>query len=184
MSIDFSDYSDLIPPKTMATVQMRVRFGDGTDAALKRTKANDGEGIDAEFVVIEGPFAKRKFFAFMLVVGETDGQKQMSERNKALLKQIIDSAKFLDPNDKSPEVRAKRTMDYRDFDGLRFLAEIGIEEGKNGFPDKNHLARVITKDRSEWGDRPPIDQVASDFGGSAPPAPAAPAPVTKPPWAQ
>src|SRR6516164_6292903 len=103
MRIDFSDYSDLIPPKTIATVQMRVRLGDGTDDALKRTKADDGEGIDAEFVVIEGPFAKRKFFAFMLVVGETDGQKQMSERNKALLKQIIDSANFLDPNDKSPE---------------------------------------------------------------------------------
>ena len=42
-----------------------------------------------------------------------------------MLKRIIASAKYLDLNDKSPETLAKYKMEFRDFDGLRFLAEIG-----------------------------------------------------------
>jgi hypothetical protein len=188
-AVDFSDYTDLIPSGTIAVVQMHVRFtADGTDGIMKRTKDGTGEGLDVEYTLVDGQHAKRKFFAFMLIVGTSDGQKQMADRNKAALKQIIDSARFLDPADKSPEMRAKRTLTWRDFDGLRFLAEIGIETGKNGFPDKNIIARVITKDRPEWNNRAPIDQVSPDWGRSAGPAPAGPAsappPITKPSWAQ
>ncbi len=192
MAIDYSDYSDVIPAKTIAVSQMRVRPGDGTDGVLKRTKAGDGEGLDAEFVLLGGPYAKRKFFAFLLLIGTTDGQKQMCEHNKAFLKQVIDSAKHLDPNDKSPEARAARKMEYRDFDGIRFLAEIGVEEGRNGFPDKNVIAKVITKDKPEWAGRPPIDQTTPDMlaqsGGPTAPATGAtattPAPIVKPAWAK
>ena len=119
MPIDFSDFSDLIPDKTIAVVQMRVRLGDGTDGVLKRTKGGDGEGLDAEFTLLEGPHARRKFFSFMLVKGETDGQKQKcADRNLALIKAMIDSAKFLDPGDRSPEARAKRTLNFRDLSGI------------------------------------------------------------------
>jgi hypothetical protein len=95
----------------------------------------------------------------------------------------------LDPNDLSPEARKKRTVDWRYFDGLRFLAEIGIEEGRNGYSDKNIIAKVISRDMPLWGRRPPIDQVAPDLGlSSAPLTPAAPAaapvaPIVKPKWA-
>jgi hypothetical protein len=185
-ALDFSDFSDLIPTGTIAVLQMRLRPTDGTNGVLKRTKDGTAEGLDAEYVLIDGPHAKRKLFSFVLVSGETDGQKQMADRNKALLKRVIDSAKFLDPTDMSPEARAKRTMPYRDLDGLRFLGEVGVEAGKNGFPDKNVVLRAITKDRQEWGGRPPIDQIAPDFsaGGPAPAAPPAAAPIVKPKWAQ
>ena len=192
MAIDFSDFSELIPAKTIAIVQMRLRYGDGTDGVLKRSKDGACEMLDLECVVLEGPHAKRKFFGNWLVTGDTDGQKQMAERNKTLLKQVIDSAKHLDPNDKSPEARKARMMEWRDFDGVRFLAEIGVEPGKDGYPDKNVVARVITKDKSEWGGRPPIDQVTPDMlvqsGAAATPAAGAaaptPAPIKKPEWAK
>lgn len=194
MTTDFTDYSDIVPEGTIAIVQLGVRLGDASDG-LKRTKDGTGEGLDAEFTIVEGPHARRKFFAFLLVTGSTDGQKQMADRNKATLKKIVNSAHFLEPGDKSPEARAKRTMAWRDFDGLRFLAEIGIEPGKNGYPDKNVIAKVITKDRPEWGGRPPIEQSPRDFGGAAasvgpavapigPVAATAPAPIARPKWAQ
>jgi hypothetical protein len=188
MSVDFSDYTGLIPAGTIAALQAHVRYGDGADGVLKKTKNGDAEGLDLELTLLEGPYAKQKLFWFALVAGETDGQRSMAERNLATLKKIIDSVKFLDPNDRSPEARAKRTMRWRDFDNVRFLAEVGIEEGKNGYPDKNVIAKVITRDMPAWNGRPPIDQVASDFG--SPPASAAPQvapqaapPIPKPPWA-
>jgi hypothetical protein len=183
MSVDFSDYTGLVPAGTVAVLQARIRYGDGTDNVLKRTKAGDAEGLDFELTVLEGPYLKQKVFWFALVKGETDGQKSMAEKNRATLKKVIDSNKFLDPNDRSPEARAKRTVNWRDFDNLKFLGEIGIEEGRNGFPDKNILARVITRDMPQWNGRPPFDQNPPDHTSGGPTGGAAPAPITKPPWA-
>jgi hypothetical protein len=188
---DFSDYTSLVPAKTVAILQTKIRYGDGEDNVLKRSKAGDSEGLDTEFTLLDGPHARSKFFAFMLVKGETEGQKSMAKSNRERLKLIQDSALYLDPSDKSPEARAKRSFAWRDFDGLRFLAEIGIEEGKDGFPDKNVITRVITKDHPLWGGRPPIDQAAPDLGGApASPTPKPPvtppptsAPIVKPAWA-
>jgi hypothetical protein len=188
--MDFSDYTGLIPAGTAAVLQAHLRYGDGTDGVLKRTRNGDAEGLDFELTILDGQYAKQKLFWFALVVGATDGQKSMVDKNLGKLKQVIDSAKFIDPNDRSPEARAKRSLSWRDFDGLRFLAEIGVEEGKNGYGDKNIVAKVVTRDMSEWGGRPPIDQVgpgpSSGSTGGGPPAPPSsppPAPISKPTWA-
>jgi hypothetical protein len=176
MKQDFSDYTSLVPAKTVVILQGKIRYGDGEDNVLKRTKAGDGEGLDMEFTLLDGPYAREKFFAFMLVKGETPGQNAMAKSNLERLKLIQDSALYLDPGDKSPEARAKRSFAWRDFDGIRFLAEVGVEEGRSGFPDKNVITRVITKDQPLWGGRPPIDQTGPDRGLNA--APVAPVPST------
>lgn len=93
MTTDFTDYSDIVPEGTIAIVQLGVRLGDASDG-LKRTKDGTGEGLDAEFTIVEGPHARRKFFAFLLVTGSTDGQKQMADRNKATLKKIVELGAF------------------------------------------------------------------------------------------
>jgi hypothetical protein len=189
MPTDFSDYAggDLIPAGTVAVVQANIRFGGGTDAVLRPTRNGDAEGLDLTLTVLEGPNAKRTLFWFVLVNGSTDGQKSMADSNLARLKQVIDSAKHLDPNDRSAQARAARSLNWRDFDGLRFLAEIGIEPGKDGYQDKNVVAKVITKDMAQWGGRPPIDQVAPTYGAgqasNGASAASAPAPVTRPAWA-
>jgi hypothetical protein len=192
MAIDLSDVSRCIPAGTIAIVHMHVKPpGDmaGADGVLKRTKNGDAEGLDAEFTVLEGPYAKQKFYSFMMLVGTTDGQKSMCESTKVKLKAIVDSARFLDPNDKSPETRAKRTVEWRDFDGVRFLCEIGIEPARGGFDERNSIVKVITRDMPQWNGRPPIEQPggpdpllggAPSNGETAP----APAPIIKPAWAQ
>jgi hypothetical protein len=190
MPIDFSGYNgDLIRSGTVTTVQIRVTYGDGTDGVLTPTKDRSAEALKAELMVLEGEYAKRKLFAFWIVMGTTDGQKSMTEHYNKMLKRVIASAKFLDPNDRSPETLAKYVVDWRDFDGLRFLAEIGIEPGKDGFEDKNIIARAITRDMPQWGGRPPIEQIpptgngGSTGGGGTPSSGSPTPPIVKPPWA-
>ena len=52
------DFSELIPHNTIATTQMRIRPGNaGPDGLYKRTAKGDAEGLDCEFMVLDGPFA-------------------------------------------------------------------------------------------------------------------------------
>jgi hypothetical protein len=136
---DFSGYTsvDLMPNKTIVLVQMNVIYGDGTDNVLTPTKAGDAGLLKFEGVVLEGRHTKRKMFGNWLVEGSTEGQNQMADHYLGTLKGILASARYVDPNDQSLEARAKLTAEWRDFDGLRFLAEIGIEKGKDGYEDKN-----------------------------------------------
>jgi hypothetical protein len=138
-------------------------------------------------VTESGKYEKRKAFNFLMVKGTTDGQKGMVEgRSLPFLKGVWNSAHFLDPADQSPAACAKRSnVEFRDFDGLQFLAEIGIEKGKDGYPDKNVIVRAITKDMPQWGGRPPIEQTPRGPAGSGSTGAggAAPAPIAKPKWA-
>jgi hypothetical protein len=192
------DYTDAPPPRapdlipdTTATISMHIRAGGiGEDGMYKRSGNGECEGLELEFTVIDGPYKGRKFWDnFLLLVGTTDGQKAMADTNRLILKAILDSSLGLDPNDKSAEARAARTVSIRRFDGMPFIGRIGVEKGgpnKNGgfWPDKNCLAGVITKDMREWY---PVEQPPPFNGGGAPPASAPPQsapPVQRPGWAQ
>jgi|HubBroStandDraft_6_1064221.scaffolds.fasta_scaffold725060_2 hypothetical protein len=192
MAIDLNDASTCIPAGTVAVVQLKLRPpGEmaAADGITKRTKNGDAEGLDTEITVIEGPYAKRKFFAFMMVAGSTDGQKSMADATKVKLKAIVDSARFFEPGDMSEATKAKRRIEWRDLDGIRFLCEIGVEPARAGFDERNSIAKVITRDMPQWGGRSPIEQIPPDpatpnRGGTPSAAPLAPAPPVKPAWAQ
>jgi hypothetical protein len=195
------DYTDAPPPRTpdlipdtTATISMHIRAGGiGEDGMFKRSGNGECEGLDLEFTVIDGPYKGRKFWDnFMLLSGTTDGQKGMADTNRLILKAILDSALGLDPNDKSAEARAARTVSIKQFQGILFIGRIGIEKGgpnkrDGGFwPDKNCLASVITCDKKEWH---PVEQPPPFNGGGssagAPPTtpPSSAPPIQRPGWA-
>jgi hypothetical protein len=193
MPFDYSDATtpidiELIPAGLIATAQMRIREGGGGEGGvLKRSKNGQSEYLDAEFILVDGTHAKMKFWQNLLLAGETDGHKQMTDKSRGILKAILDSAYGLKPDDKSPEARAKRSKELKDFDGLRFLVKVGIEKGKpkndgtsETYKDRNVIDAIVTADKPEY--RGPIEQSVSPNGGSPPPAPAA-LPVPKPAWA-
>jgi hypothetical protein len=193
MPFDYSDATtpidmELIPAGLIATAQMRIREGGGGEGGvLKRSKNGQSEYLDAEFILVDTKHAKMKFWQNLLLAGETDGHKQMTDKSRGILKAILDSAYGLKPDDKGPEARAKRSKELKDFDGLRFLVKIGIEKGKpkndgssETYKDRNVIDAIITPDKPEY--RGPIEQSGSPSGGAPPPAPAAP-PVPKPAWA-
>jgi hypothetical protein len=192
---------DLIPAGTIASVQLRIRPGGvGEGNLLKRSKDGGCEMLDLEFVLVNGPHAKRKFWSNLVLAGTTSGHAQASDISRGLLRSILESARGIKPDDLSELARARRTADLKDFDDIIFMAKIGVEKGKpkndgsgENYADKNVIVGVITPDKREWH---PNDQVPPFNGGgngagatavspAAPPASSAqPAPgIAKPRWA-
>jgi hypothetical protein len=146
MTFDFNDAGeqrtlDPIPADTIATLQMKIRPG----------KAGDSQALDCEFTVVDGPYAKRKFWSFLTLDGTTEGHAMARDITLRRLRAILESARSIKPDDQREAVRkARQITGYGDLNGIRFIGKIGIEPAKNGFPAKNILLEVITPNRKEW----------------------------------
>jgi hypothetical protein len=181
---------ELIPHGSIATVVMQVRAGGaGEDGLLKRSKDGGCEMLDCEFVVTDGEFKRRKFWGYYILAGTTDGHAKAMEISQGTLRQILESARGIKPDDMSPGARERRTADLKDFNGLSFIAKIGIEKGRprndgsgENYADKNILAAVITPDKKGWH---PVDQLPPSSGGSGPSTPSSTpsTPVARSEWA-
>ena len=173
-----------IPDGTVATVQLTIRPGGaGEGGLLKRSKDGGCEMIDAEFVVVDGPHAKRKLWENLIIRGTTDGHTKAAEISRGKQRAILESARGIKPNDTSKEAREARTAELGDFDGLRFIAKIGIEKGRpkndgsgESYPDRNTIAAVITPDRKDWHTVEQVPRPAGPVAGDS-------AVAAKPVWA-
>lgn len=168
MAFDFNNAPDqreggLIADGTVAVVHMTIRPGSaGEGGWLKRSKDGGSQAMDCEFTVVDGPFAKRKFWSLFTVEGTSEGHAKAAEISASRLRGILESAKGIRPDDESDTAKAgRRVTSWGDFDGLRFVAKIGIEKGKKRnpadtspspemYPDKNSLVAAVTPDRKDW----------------------------------
>jgi hypothetical protein len=187
MAFDFNtaaEQHDVIPNGTIVVVQVNIRPGDaGEDGLLKRSQSGEAEMLACELIVVEGAYAKRKFLGNYVLSGTTDGHAQAADRTRSMLRAILESVRGFKPTDMSEAAKKARVAEsYRDFDGIRFLAKLGVEPAKDGYRAKNTLDTVITPDMKDWHR---IEQVEQ------PPAHATPAAVTptsktivKPAWAK
>lgn len=158
--MDFNDAGqqqagELIPAGTIAKVVITIRPGSaGQGGWLTRSNTSDVEYLNCEFTVLEGSFARRKFWQNMTVSGgkvDERGQSKAWGITKASLRAMLDSAFGLDPDDDTPAAKQKRvTQDWGAFNGLQFVAKIGIEKGKDGYSDKNRLQFVLTRKNQEY----------------------------------
>jgi hypothetical protein len=177
---------DVIPDKTIAVVQMKIRPGNaGEGGLLKRSKSGEAEMLDCQFTVVEGKFAKRKFFGNFVLSGTTDGHEEAAKISHSKLRAILESARGIKPADVSEAAKKARNAEYRDFDGIRFVTKIDIEPAKGEYKAKNILGEVVTPDKKEWHPIEQIDQplfhtAPSDSGDSVPPSKE----IKKPDWAK
>src|SRR5262249_51485550 len=127
------DYSEAPPPRdyetilhgTVATVELRIRPGNaGEGGLLKRSRDGGCEMLDLELVVVDGLYTKRKFWERMILVGTTDGHGKAAEMSRGRLRAILESARGIKPDDMSPAARSARTVELKEFDGVRFVARI------------------------------------------------------------
>jgi hypothetical protein len=179
----------LIDDGTIATVHLTVRPGNsGEGGWLKRSKGGDSSALDCEFTVVDGKFAKRKFWTLFTVEGTTEGHAKAAEISASRLRGILESAKGIRPDDESENAKAaRRIKDMGELDGLRFVAKIGVEKGTGGFKDKNILEAAVTPDRKDYvkpeqvakpaGSFAPVGQVAAQVAQAA-------GASAKPSWAQ
>ena len=189
MPYDYTDappskFEPKIPEGTKATVVIHIKPGGvGEDGMLTRSEKRDCEMLAVVLTVADGTYKGEKWPEWWVLNGTTDGHAKAGEITRRKLKAIIDSAFGLDPNDKSPEARARRTISLGQLEGMAFITEIGIEKGSGDYSDKNVVTMVITKDKKDWH---PVEQLPPFNGGGAPPAstpPQSAPPVQRPGWA-
>jgi len=180
MSLDFNDAAPQqsgsfgpIPEGTVAPVRLTFK-----EPAIKKT-ATGATGLDLEYVITAGPFAKRKVWAWMGIAGNgSEGHNTMVSITKSFVRAALESAFGIDPADASPEARAARAIsDWDDLDGLEFLARFRVEEGKDytdqrsgevkpGKP-KNTLQAVTPDDPDYEGYKPAKRKAAGAVSGPA-----------------
>jgi hypothetical protein len=157
----------LIPDGTYAPLRLTIRPGGENfpgcsehDLGLvKKSLSSDAMYLDAEFELLAGPHAGRKFYQPLTVYGGKVGEDGVSKgwnMSKATLRAIGDSGLGLDPKDMSDAAKAKRTLrGFRDLSGIEFFAKIGVKRGGptpdgGAYPDKNEIAHVVVPGEPQY----------------------------------
>ena len=170
---------ELLPADTIAKVAMTIRPGGvGEGGWLTQSKSSDAQYLNSEFVILEGPYDKRKFWGNLTVSGgkvDEDGSSIAGNITRATLRAILESARNVRPDDESDDAKRKRLVNgYGDFNGIEFLTRVGVEPARGEYSAKNKLGSVITPDKPAYGKSP---EGALQFGNSAG------APAQAPAWA-
>jgi hypothetical protein len=182
-----------IPDGTFAKIRMTIRPG-GVDGAgpmdkglLKASASSDARMLDCEFTVLEGPYARRKFWQSFTVAGGKVDERGVSKGwtiAKSAFRAMIDSALGLSPQDVSETARQKRVIQgLKQLDGIAFVGRIMIEPASSAqYKDANKLAAVVLPGDPQYAPIMRGETVAPEPINAKPRKPAAtPAPLT-PAW--
>jgi hypothetical protein len=173
---------DVIPANTICTLQMTVRPGGaGDDGWLRKAADGGSEGLDAEFTVVDGQFAKRKLWQLFTLCGTTPGHAEAGEISRNTLRAILESARGIRPDDTSEAAQAARKLgSWGDLNQIRFVARLGVRPPRDGYSAKNTIIEVITPERTGWTKPEQITVAAKTPGGNAAKPASA---IARPQWA-
>ncbi len=190
---------DLIPKGTVVKVRMTIKPGGHDDSAQGWTGGYATQSFDTgsvylacEFVVLEGPYAKRKMWSNIGL--HSPKGPTWSQMGRSLIRGILNSARNVHPQDNSPQAAAaRRIQGFHELDGIEFLARVDVEKDAKG-EDRNVVKLAVEPDYKDYASLMGVPPKAPDGGNSGAPAQAVPAyqapapqraPVTgKPAWAQ
>lgn len=202
MNMNWNDFNDaeqqtsfdLIPKGTLTKVRMTIKPGGFDDAARGWTDGYATESFDtgsiylaAEFVVLEGEYAKRKLWSNIgLHSPKGDAWANMG---RTFIRAALNSAYGVLPSDQSPEAQnARRIGSFSALDGIEFVARIDVEKDSKG-EYRNTIKQVIEPDHKDYarlmGVPPKAGTAPVAASPQAKPAtPSRPAVSGKPAWAQ
>jgi len=202
MSMNWNDFNDaeqqtsfdLIPKGTLTRVRMTIKPGGFDDAARGWTDGYATESFDtgsiylaAEFVVLEGEFAKRKLWSNIgLHSPKGDAWANMG---RTFIRAALNSAYGVLPSDQSTEAQnARRIGSFSALDGIEFVARIDVEKDNKG-EYRNTIKQVIEPDHKDYARLmgiPPKAGTAPIVAApqAKPASPSRPAVSGKPAWAQ
>ena len=187
---DFNDANaqqgtfDVIPKGTLAKVRMTLKPGGHDDPAQGWTGGHATQSFDsgsvylaAEFVVLDGPYAKRKLWSNIGLYSRKG--PTWAQMGRSFIRAALNSARNVHPQDNSPAAAtARRISSFADLDGLEFLVRIDVEKDGRG-EDRNVVKTALEPDHRDYA----AMMGSAPHGPTAAP-PARPAPVGKPAWAQ
>jgi hypothetical protein len=184
---------DVIPAQTVVTLQMKIKPGAaGDDGWLTRSKDGASEHLNCEFTVVdEGQYHKRKVFERYTLVGTKPSHEDSARIARGKLRAILESARGIRSDDSSDDAKkAREVASWDDFDGIRFMARLGIEAASNGYAARNTIQEVITPDKKAWSkveqvEKPKKTAAAAANPGTAMVRPERPAnAIARPKWSE
>ncbi len=146
---------DLIPKGTIVPVRMTIKPGGFDDPSQGWTGGyathNDTTGsvyLSAEFVITEGPFAKRKVWSLIgLLSLKGPGWGSMG---RSFVRGILNSSRGLSDKDNSPQAQNSRRINgFADLDGIEFLAKVDVGKDANG-DAKNEIRFAVAPNNKDW----------------------------------
>lgn len=164
--------TNVIPKGMLAKVRLTLRPGgfddpsQGWTGGWARRAATGAVYLDAEYTVLEGPYARRKVWSLIGLYSPKG--PDWANMGRGLIRGILNSARGLSDRDNSPEAQnARRISSFADLDGIEFVARIDVGTDANG-DDKNEIRQAVTRDHKEY---------AAAVGGHAAPTGYAPTPA-------
>ena len=157
---DFNDAEDqnvfdVIPKNTLAKVCMRIRPGGFDDFSrgwnggyATQNELTGAVYLNCEFVVLEGPYAKRKVWS--LIGLHSPKGPEWNNMGRAFVKSVLNSSFGLNPNNHSNAANQRRCIGgMNDLDGLTFAVKIDMEQDQHG-DDKNVIKSVICAGHQDY----------------------------------
>ncbi|WCR59255.1 MAG: hypothetical protein PG978_000691 [Wolbachia endosymbiont of Ctenocephalides felis wCfeF] len=142
--------SNLIPRGTTVKVKMAIKPG-GYEDWYTKSYATGSIYLNAEFTVVEGPYAKQKIYqAIGIKSGKANVEREdvWREMGRSMIRSILESARDIHPHDNSEKaVLGRKLNSIADLNGLEFRARVGIETDRYG--EKNKIAAVITPEQRQ-----------------------------------
>ena len=195
---DFNDAEeqrsyDIIPKGTIAPVRMTIKPGGYDDPSqgwtggyVTRNNMTGSIYLNAEYVLLEGPHARRRVWSLIGLVSQKG--PEWGNMGRSFVRGILNSARGLSEKDASPQAQAIRRIDgLHVLDGIEFLAKIDVGKDQNGEP-RNEIRFAVTPNQKDWeayqqagGQWRPGAALANTPSQNAPPgatgAPQAPTPA-------
>jgi len=159
MPISYADADDQrtnLFPSGVYSLKAEVLIGNyGEDNTLMLASSKRTMHVALVCTVTDGEYKGRKIYDNVTVALDKTVQPPVdtAQLNKyrtavrigrARIKAIINSARGLDPNDKSPDTEAKRSIEtHEELTGMVFWAEIGEEPPRGAFRARNRIDRIV-----------------------------------------
>lgn len=194
MSGHWNDFNDaqsnanVIPKGTLAKVRLTIRPGGFDDPAQGWTggyakRASTGAVfLDAEYTVVEGPYAKRKIWS--LIGLYSPNGPNWANMGRSLVRGMLNSSRGISDKDISVQAQtARRINGFADLDGIEFIARIDVGKDTSG-EERNEIKSAVMPDHRDYAQLMGFRAAPMAPGTAYAPQPGAPAPNYAPPAPQ
>ena len=146
---------DLIPKGTMVRVRMTIKPGGYDDPSqgwtggyATRSMTTGSVYLNCEFVVLDGPFARRKMWSLIGLYSAKGAE--WTNMGRTFIKAILNSARGINPNDSSPAAQnARRISGFADLEGIEFVGKVDWDKDQNG-QDKCVIKSAVTPEHKDY----------------------------------
>ena len=146
---------DLIPKGTVVRVRMTIKPGGYDDASqgwtggyATRSLTTGSVYLNCEFVVLDGPFARRKMWSLIGLYSAKGAE--WTNMGRTFIKAILNSARGINPNDSSPAAQnARRISGFADLEGIEFVGKVDWDKDQNG-QDKCVIKSAVTPEHKDY----------------------------------